>query len=62
MEQREPLPRGRPSEEWVLEQVISGQANPDVVPYVMGISLTELRSRLRGLIHLRAEEQGWLSG
>jgi hypothetical protein len=49
----------KPPEEWVLEQVLAGKANPDVAPYVIGVSSTELRSMLVGLIHQRAKEQGW---
>lgn len=59
MRQNEPGRKDRPPEEWLLEQVLTGMANPDVVPYVMGISTRELQSRLRGLIDQRAEEQGW---
>jgi hypothetical protein len=59
MRQNEPWRKSRPPEEWLLEQVLTGMANPDVVPYVMGISTRELQSRLRGLIDQRAEEQGW---
>ena len=49
----------KPPEEWVLEQVIAGKANPEVAPYVIGVSSTELRSMLAGLIDRRAKEQGW---
>lgn len=53
--------KGRPPEEWLLEQVLSGTANPEMAPYLIGISSRELQSRLRGLIDQRAEEQGWKS-
>jgi hypothetical protein len=51
--------KGRPPEEWLLEQVLSGTANPEMAPYLIGISSRELQSRLRGLIDQRAAEQGW---
>lgn len=53
--------KGRPPEEWLLEQVLCGTANPEMAPYLIGISSRELQSRLRGLIDQRAEEQGWQS-
>jgi hypothetical protein len=61
MKQDDLTRKGRPPEEWLLEQVLSGTANPEMAPYLIGISSRELQSRLRGLIDRRAEEQGWRS-
>lgn len=62
MKQSEAGQKGKPPVEWLLEQVLTGTANPEVVPYLIGISSRELQSRLRGLIDQRAEEQGWHVG
>ena len=59
MRQEESGRKGRPPEDWLLEQVLNGSANPEVVPYLIGISSRELQSRLRSLIDQRADEQGW---
>jgi hypothetical protein len=59
MKYEDPGRKGRPPDEWLLEQVLCGTTNPEVAPYLIGISTRELQSRLRGLIDQRAEEQGW---
>lgn len=51
-------PTGRTSK-GLLEQVLSGEAEPETAAGMMGISRFELRSLLWNLLEQRVQEQGW---
>jgi hypothetical protein len=46
-------------EEWMLERVLAGEANPDTAEVILGVSEWELCGMLRGLVKRREEEQAW---